>query len=119
MNFGVRESCSRFYSCGIKAALPLSIQLKKRRPFGAQDKQAAELQTSPPPGRVALVFLVAAGEEQVSEHGDEAGSVIELVPPVVLKHALRDNAHRSDEQRQTRCNAQPMVAIHTNRPSFY
>ncbi len=50
----------------------------------------------PPPRRILLVFFSAAGEEQVPEHGDDRGSVVELVPPLSSDHALRDDAHGRD-----------------------
>src|SRR6267154_5193536 len=86
---------------------PLAVS-DERRP----DSRPPHSKQLPPPGRVALFFFGTAGEEQVTEDGDEAGSEIELVSPVVLEHALRDHAHRRDKQSCGRCKTQPVFAKH-------
>jgi hypothetical protein len=81
------------------------LALQKRQ----QDSRTPKL---PPPGRIALFFFRAAGEEQVTEDGNKAGSEVELVPKIIVQHALRDHAHRRDEQANGRCGTQPIFAKH-------
>jgi hypothetical protein len=66
----------------------------------------------PPPGRVALFFFRAAGEENIAKHSDERGSVVELIGEFVPQQTLRDDDHASDEQCQTRKDPQIVVAVH-------
>src|ERR1700674_4271101 len=72
----------------------------------------------PPPGRVALFFFRAAGEENIAKHSDERGSVVELIGEFVPQQTLRDDDHASDEQCQTRKDPQIVVAVHKSTPRF-
>jgi hypothetical protein len=65
---------------------------------------------SPPPGGVALFFFGAAGEEQIAEHGHEAGPVIKLVAQIAPDHALRNDGNGCDQQPQPRRDAQPIFS---------
>lgn len=68
----------------------------------------------PPPRGIALVVLGAAGQKQIPEHGDEAGSVIEMIAPFVSQHALHHDHDDGEEQGNARRNPQPICTEHHN-----
>ena len=76
-----------------------------RRTAHCEDNNRDGESPLPPPGRIALFFFCAAGEEQITENGDYRGSVVELVPPLTAEHALPNewdyfDPAKADEKRE-------------------